>query len=442
MKNLLGGSAAENRTALTAGFIGGLLLGLSWLGGAPAFTYQQVGLAVVLAGCVVLADYFPIHIRYATKVSLISAPLYLAAVLLPRPLALVTAGVGIFAADWLTRASRGLLPLDFIQDPARWTIIMFCGSTLARFADLSTGLPNLWLVAAAAAMFLLDVITFSVFTWLDIREPLGRLISSGIAQMFDIEIVQYSIGILGALAYRQADWSLWLLAVPAVITYLVFKKGKELNHATRELLVNMADAVDLRDRYTGGHSRRVAELCGRILAQMGIVGIEVEVILTAARLHDIGKLGIPDTVLLKPEWLTPAEWEVMRSHPAKGAELLAGYANFARGAEMIRHHHEYWNGRGYPDGLKGRTIPFGARVIAVADAFDAMTTDRPYRRGSSKAEAAQVLLAGRYVQWDGEVVDALLAALRDELDEPAVLPVKPDAENPFVVNAVKNSDAL
>jgi putative nucleotidyltransferase with HDIG domain len=167
----------------------------------------------------------------------------------------------------------------------------------------------------------------------------------------------------------------------------------------------------LRDPYTGGHSRRVTELVLRILHELNITGPEVNLIRSAARVHDIGKIGIPDHILNKPGLLTPEEKQCMDSHPDRGAELLKRYKDFARGVEIVRHHHERWDGRGYPARLKGLDIPFGARVIAVADSFDAMTSDRPYRAGMTVGRAAQILHDGRGEQWEPAIVDALLSYL-------------------------------
>jgi HD-GYP domain-containing protein (c-di-GMP phosphodiesterase class II) len=173
--------------------------------------------------------------------------------------------------------------------------------------------------------------------------------------------------------------------------------------------------VDLRDPYTGGHSRRVTAYCKRILQELGVHGPEVELILSAARVHDIGKIGIPDAVLNKPGPLTAEERALMEQHPVLGANLLRRYPDFARGVALVRHHHESWDGRGYPDGLKTTEIPFGARVMAVADSYDAMTSDRPYRRGMPVHTAAQILREGRGRQWDAQVVDAFLRTIADQL---------------------------
>jgi HD-GYP domain-containing protein (c-di-GMP phosphodiesterase class II) len=160
--------------------------------------------------------------------------------------------------------------------------------------------------------------------------------------------------------------------------------------------------------YTGGHSCRVAEMSRYLLREMDLSGPEAALIVWAARLHDIGKIGLPNQILGKPGSLSVAEKRVLDLHPVRGAAWLLRYCGSRRGADIVRHHHERWDGEGYPDRLKGRDIPRGARLIAVADSFDALTSDRPYRTATSTSQALRILREGRGRQWDPRMVDALL----------------------------------
>jgi HD-GYP domain-containing protein (c-di-GMP phosphodiesterase class II) len=260
------------------------------------------------------------------------------------------------------------------------------------------------------------------------------VIVAGLRDMGLAEGAQYLIGILGALAAAQERWSVVLLLLPTTVLYFTFRYLKEMREDTRRLLESMADTVDLRDPYTGGHSRRVAEYSAQILTSLGLHGPEVDLIVTAARVHDIGKIGIPDAILNKTGPLTPEERAIMETHAERGAELLVRYTDFSRGTAIVRHHHENWDGTGYPHRLKGTTIPFGARVIAVADSFDAMTSDRPYRKGMPVEKAARILREGRGKQWDEGIVDAFVQSLSDQiaqetpLPEPTWQPVAPMSE--------------
>jgi putative nucleotidyltransferase with HDIG domain len=214
-----------------------------------------------------------------------------------------------------------------------------------------------------------------------------------------------------------------LLVVPTILLYLFNRK--EVDSETLQLLESMADAVDLRDPYTVGHSRRVAQVAAGILHTLGRTGQEAALVLTAARVHDIGKTVIPDHLLLKHGPLTGEERPTMERHATHGAELLEHYPDFARIVDMVRSHHERWDGGGYPDGLRATEIPYGARVIAVADAYVAMVSARSYRPALLPSQAAEILRNGRGRQWDPQIVDALLQTVADEpnlLDMPAGRP--------------------
>jgi len=153
-------------------------------------------------------------------------------------------------------------------------------------------------------------------------------------------------------------------------------------------------------------------------------GPEVDLILAAARVHDIGKIGVPDAILNKAGRLTEEERATMEQHPVRGAALLQRYRDFVRGVAVVRHHHERWDGTGYPDGLAGMDIPFGARVIAVADSYDAMTSDRPYRTGMPIPKAAAILREGRGAQWDATIVDAFLRTIADHQGQAETFPLQ------------------
>ena len=156
---------------------------------------------------------------------------------------------------------------------------------------------------------------------------------------------------------------------------------------TLAMATSLISLIDLRDRYTGGHSSRVAAYCRQIALQMDLAHEQTEEIVLAAALHDIGKIGVPDSVLLKQGSLTDEEFEWIRKHPEFGWMAVRNVDGFEKASLMVLHHHERWDGNGYPGNLRGSEIPLGSRIIAVADSFDALTTDRPYRKGRSADEA-------------------------------------------------------
>ena len=233
------------------------------------------------------------------------------------------------------------------------------------------------LILVALVMYVIDTVLGAIEIAAMSTDSVGSLLVMLVCEGWAVEGVQYLLGILGALVALQHPWALILLVPPVIFVYQAYKRAKEMQDTMRHMLENMADMVDLRDPYTGGHSRRVTELCRGILAELALRGPEADLIITAARVHDIGKIAIPDHVLNKPGKLDSEERVIIESHSVRGAEFLARYPDFRRGVEIVRHHHERWDGKGYPDGLCGAAIPIGARVIAVADSFDAMTSDRP-----------------------------------------------------------------
>jgi HD-GYP domain-containing protein (c-di-GMP phosphodiesterase class II) len=186
-----------------------------------------------------------------------------------------------------------------------------------------------------------------------------------------------------------------------------------LQRSIGQSLLGLANALEAKDPYTRGHSERVGEWSRRIAADLGLPAAEVETIAQAGLLHDIGKIGVPEAILRKPGALDAAEWSVMRRHPVIGAQIVAPFECLAGAAVVIRHHHERCDGSGYPDGLAGAAVPLGARIVAVADVFDALTSARLYRPALSREAALEHLVseAGRLL--DGEVVAIGLEVFRD-----------------------------
>jgi len=183
---------------------------------------------------------------------------------------------------------------------------------------------------------------------------------------------------------------------------------QQVERSYEDTLQALGVAIDLRDHETAGHSRRVRGYSLEIAGAMGLSDAHLSNIARGAYLHDIGKLGIPDVILLKPGPLTTDEREVMQQHVQIGFDIVKGIPFLADAAEIILTHHERFDGRGYPRGLKEEEIPVGGKIFAVADSFDAMTTDRPYRRASSFESARETIRRLSGSQFDPQVVDVFL----------------------------------
>ena len=172
-----------------------------------------------------------------------------------------------------------------------------------------------------------------------------------------------------------------------------------------DVVTSLANTIDAKDTYTKGHSTFVSRYSEALARAIGLPEAEVERIRLGALLHDIGKIGIPENVLRKPTMLTDEEWEIMKQHPVIGAEkVLAPNESLRDLIPMVKYHHEHWDGSGYPYGLKGEEIPLSARIVAIADAYHALVSDRPYRKGLGVEKACEILKLGANVQWDKELV--------------------------------------
>jgi HD-GYP domain-containing protein (c-di-GMP phosphodiesterase class II) len=173
----------------------------------------------------------------------------------------------------------------------------------------------------------------------------------------------------------------------------------------------LVSLVDLRDSYTGGHSGRVGSYARKIGVRLGLPEAQLDQVVMAALMHDIGKIGVPDHVLLKQGRLTPEEFGYIKKHPELGWMALKNVNDFKSISLIVLHHHERMDGAGYPAGLKGSVIPLGSRIIAVADSYDALTTDRPYRKARSQEQAVEELLSCAGSQFDTRVLEAFVDSL-------------------------------
>jgi putative nucleotidyltransferase with HDIG domain len=212
------------------------------------------------------------------------------------------------------------------------------------------------------------------------------------------------------------------------------EKTRALEMTSFASIEALARAIDARDPYTFGHSARVARLSAEIADAMGLPADQLMALSRASLLHDIGKIGVEDRVLRKPGPLDKREMAAMREHPVIGYEMLRGLQFLESSLDGVRHHHEHWDGSGYPDGINGNVIPLAVRILTVADALDALTSDRPYRAARSFAAALHSIEAGSGKQFDPAVVGALrlrgdaVAALLMVLGKPRAMPLEASRE--------------
>jgi putative nucleotidyltransferase with HDIG domain len=231
------------------------------------------------------------------------------------------------------------------------------------------------------------------------------------------------LGAIISVAYRDVGAVAFVLfAFPIALTRDALKRSLDLRASRMEALKALSSSVDARDRYTYDHSNRVSRLAGMLAREMGFTEATVEMIEGGALLHDIGKLGVDAEILSKPGPLEPDERDVIRQHPLQSADVVSRLELLGDSVETVRYHHERPDGTGYPEGLSGHEIPVGARILNVADAFDAMISDRPYRRGKTVEQALEELKKGSGSEFDPVVVEymtRLIAKRQEEIAEQA-----------------------
>jgi putative nucleotidyltransferase with HDIG domain len=247
--------------------------------------------------------------------------------------------------------------------------------------------------------------------------PLPPAVESYIA--FPLKTPQKTIGVLNLVRVKDAapfshvDLEIInVLASQASISIDNVRLYYNIRDNYLKTIRAFALAVEAKDRYTHGHSENVMKYTVVLAKQLGLSDTEIENVKYAGLLHDIGKIGISEFILNKPSRLTPYEFDEIRKHPEVGAKIIADVPFLRPLVPLVLHHHEYFDGSGYPDGIGGEEIPFGARILSVADVFEAMTSNRPYRKALSPELAVQTLIAGKGKQFDPCMVDAFMDVLK------------------------------
>lgn len=329
-----------------------------------------------------------------------------------RPSTAVAVASLAAAAELLVADRRH--PLKLIFNRAQEVVYVGAGS-VAYWAirSIVTGVFGAFLAAATAALLavVLNHLLVGLVVALDRRVAMSEVIRR-MAWPAPLSLGFGLIALLIATLYTELGaLSALFLFMPLTALRVVREAKMSLDTAIQRTVIDFARAVDEKDPYTYRHSDRVAMITVELHRELGTRARDLERRWSGAVLHDVGKVGVPVEILTKPDALTSAEYEAIKSHPGLGAEVVEQIDLFADLAREIRHHHERLDGHGYPDGLVGDDIPFPARVLAVADAFDALTSDRPYRSALSPEEALAELSRSAGSQHDPRVVLALRAVL-------------------------------
>ena len=426
------------KQALRAYLLGMVLpaTAIAWLLFRTQRGIADPALAAVLLTIGVLAANFPVMIRKNYKADAAPAIDLAFVVLFPAGAAVALVGLSRLVGDGIMCLRRNPAtgkhrrrPVDLIFNTGM--LMVSAGAAAVVFNGIAAAdlLPDgagqfLSAMGAAVAMYVVNIALLVIAVAMMNRRSPFQVWAETAGVDLKLTAAVYAAGYLLALTSPAHPWIAVVVLAPLAGVQLALKRSVQMRDQTIAAVESMADVVDKRDPYTFEHSQSVARHAVRIARQLHLPDRDVETIRLAARVHDLGKIAVPDEILHKEGRLTPEEFEVMKKHPVTGAEILAKFPEYREGRELVLAHHERIDGRGYPRGLAGGAIPLGARIIAVADSWDAMTSNRPYRKALAAGVAMAELLRGRGIQWEATVVEAFAATMPDVV--PPEFELQPD----------------
>ena len=378
---------------------------------APTIEPNTVPAVLALVGLGLVAQILSHTIQHAAAGSISSIPFLAAALVAPSWITTVGVTCAAIVGEALKRREAIKTAFNISQLSLAITTSTLIFLALGGESVLHTARPELGTYAIMYASFLM-VNTFAVSGAIGLSENIRILDvwKRNTLSNLPNDVLASPLPYFFAWVYVSFG-SEWVggLAIPLLGMREVFKTNRQLQQTNEELLQLMVKAIEARDPYTSGHSRRVAHYSRLIARALGLSARETDRVGRAALLHDVGKIHeIYAPILLKPGRLTPEEWRIMQTHPVKSEELVQTVSSLRDLLGPIRHHHENWDGTGYPDQIAGERIPLGARIITLADTIDAMTTDRPYRQALSADEVRSEIVRQRAVQYDPVICDAIL----------------------------------
>lgn len=397
-----------------------LIFGLSLAAVAaslPTLFVQPTSALIVLGVALAIAtlDIYPVLLYSAQTNNVveitISVAVKMAAILLlPPPLVILSVFLGtLLAESWLHRVWYKLI-FNVGMMTVEVTLVAVLYTSLRDPNTPLLGSPqNLFaLVALGMSDFVINSVLVSLVIALTTRAPIHYVWMQHFKPLILHELSMLPIGVFIYILWQFTWWSVILAILPLLVMRHSYQLVADLGRQTRDALYALARVLDERDEHTHLHSEQVADHAGQIARALGLGPGQVDEIMLAAAMHDIGKVGMRNDILFKPGALTPQERELAKRHAKIGGDLLSKFPLFKKGSIFVRHHHERWDGSGYPDGLRGEDIPLGARILAVADSYQAMTEHRPYREPMPEEAALVQLREGAGTQFDPTVVAVFL----------------------------------
>jgi len=281
--------------------------------------------------------------------------------------------------------------------------------------DLIMDMPAL--IACVCSYYFFNVFFVSIAISLTTKTTLHNIFFSDFKVLVGYYLTLASISTAASLIYEtHRPYTLLIMIPPLIMVDQAMKRYYSLRDEAIETLKVLAEAIDARDEYTSTHSTRVAEYAKKIAQQMKLPADYISVVEIAGRVHDLGKIGIQDNLLMKRGRLTADEMERIQKHPEIAYRLLKNLKPYKTGAIYVLYHHERIDGMGYPHRISGNSIPLGAKILAVADSYDAMTSDRPYRKALTQSQAVEELRRCAGTQFDPKVVQAFIEVLKRDYD--------------------------
>jgi putative nucleotidyltransferase with HDIG domain len=378
----------------------GLLVYLFFITGWADLNWLTILLFLFLT---FLSDSYPVRLPNGVIISVSFAVIF-GAILIFQPIVVVIISV---LGDLLSlRKGRSLV--QYLFNAAQLTLST--GIAALAFHSVNPGQLNFSLHYLTAALvplllcFLLNSFFITFIIALTRQERPSSVWLTNIKWAAPSYISMAPLGLIIALIYQNIGiWGLVLFCIPMLIARQSFISYMNMRQTFLDTIQSLSATIDAKDPYTKGHSFRVAAYSTALARELGWSEEKVELLQYVALIHDLGKVAIPETILKKEGKLTGAEFAQMREHSLIGFNIIKDIKFLAGGADIIKHHHERWDGKGYPDGLKGELIPEGARILAVADAFDAMTSDRSYRKALGTITAMQEIKEGAGTQFDPQM---------------------------------------
>lgn len=356
---------------------------------------------------IILSESFPVPLPRGGKIT-VSLATIAAAILIFQPLIVILISISVELFFLIIKSESRIKHLFNI-----FQISIFTGLASLAYNNFAPVRPDLTLnniLAFIASMLILFILNHTFVTLILAFSQNEKPYAVWLVNIKWCTLSFLSMAPLGALIaiiyINIGFWGLVLFLFPLIVARHTFQSYVEMRQTFLDTIKSLSLAIDAKDPYTKGHSTRVADYSVQLAKKLKWPEDRVEFLKYIALIHDVGKVSVPGHILNKNSTLSKKEFGIMKKHSETGAEIINDVNYFAPGYGIIKHHHERWDGCGYPDQLKGKDIPEGARILAVADAYDAMTSNRPYRKALEPLEAMKEITDCSGTQFDPEVVKA------------------------------------